>query len=68
MTDRIEQQASRGASQLFQAIKDVLGMMEGIEKRLAVLEQRVAEIQNGNKEPRFTMSSATSTQNTPVAG
>lgn len=63
MTDRIEQQASRGASQLFQAIKDVLGMMEGIEKRLAVLESRVAEMQNGHAEPRFELD-----KNTPVVG
>lgn len=65
MTDRIELQASRGASQLFQAIKDTLMMIEAIEKRLAMLEQRVAEIQNGKIEPRFTLECK---ENAPVTG
>lgn len=59
MSDRIEQQASRGASALFQAIRDTLEVVQGIEKRLAVLERRVAEIQNGKGEPRFAMPDTT---------
>lgn len=65
MTDRIEEEASRGASQLFQAIKDVLGQINGLEARLAEVERRVAELQNGHTEPRFELNDD---KNTPVAG
>jgi len=57
MTDRIEQQARRGADQLFQATKDLLDLVSGLGKRLIEIERRVADMQNGHTEPRFTLES-----------
>jgi len=63
MSDHIEEHASRGTGQLFLAIKNTLELVNGLESRLIELERQVAEIQNGKKEPRFTL-----TENAPVAG
>jgi len=55
MSDRIEEEASRGTSQLFQAIKDLLGRLAALETRLTEVERRVADMQNGHAEPRFRL-------------